>query len=163
MKKLMIAAAALVLATTGPLTASEADGTISIEINAGGYTEADVTDAISIFRSNCLPLGGEFWGDVTEVRAVVHEEHAPYRLAQGFKNTLTLRIKYADDPRYGPVSGTGVGMIAGHWLTYDLGGGPTPGYFADKKASQYLCGLSFSPKGDSLFINVPELSILDQD
>ena len=137
-------------------------GKTRIRIDVEGYSTEDVLQMIQIFRGNCLPLGGSFWSDVTEVHAELVQETADYRLARDFRTTLNLRLKYADDPVFGPTIGTQVGVMAGHTLSYDLGGGPTPGYFASKKISQYLCGLSFDPNGSSIFVDVPELSVLDR-
>lgn len=134
---------------------------VTVKLIAPGYTQADVEKAIGLFRRNCLPLGGEFWGDVIEIEATLAEETALYRQERGWKNSITLRVQYSDDPKFGPSIASGAGVLAGHSLFYILGGGDTPGFFASKRASQYLCGQSFSDRGDDLFTEVPELSFLD--
>lgn len=157
-----------VLSLAGTIIPATADtdilvGKTRITISMDGYSEEDVLTAIQAFRKSCQPLGGLFWSDVTEVHAHLRQETAPYRLERGFETTIHLRLEYADDPVFGPSYGTQVGTMAGHTLWYVLGGGPTPGYIAEKKASQYLCGLSFDPSGSSIFVEVPDLSILDRD
>lgn len=135
---------------------------VTVNLNAPGYTQADVDKAIDQFRRNCLPLGGEFWGDVTAIEATIGEETAVYRQARGWKNSLTLRLQYSEDPKSGPSLASGAGVLAGHSLFYILGGGETPGFFASKRSSQYLCGLSFNDAGDDMFVDVPELKFLDR-
>lgn len=135
---------------------------IKIDIKVAGYTEADVKVALDQFRRNCQPLGGEFWGDVTEVRVDVFKEFAPHRIARGWKNTMSLMIAYSDNPKFGPSFASGAGRLAGYTLHFDLGGGETPGFFASKRSSQYLCGLSYSDKGEDLFVAVPGLKFLDK-
>lgn len=133
-----------------------------MKLNAPGYTQADIDQAIDHFRRNCRPLGGEFWGDVTDIEATLEEETALYRQARGWKNSLTLRIQYSEDPKFGPAFASGAGVLAGHSLYYILGAGDAPGFFASKRSSQYLCGLSFNDAGDDLFVEVPELKFLDR-
>lgn len=135
---------------------------IKVDIKVPGYTEADAMVAIDIFRRNCRPLGAEFWSDVASVEVTISEEYAPYRQAHLWKNSIELRLKYSDDPQVGPAYASGAGVLAGHTLSYFLGGGEDPGFFVPKKSSQYLCGLSFSEKGDDLFVSVPALKFVDR-
>ncbi len=134
---------------------------IDIDIKAPGYTDADAMVAIDIFRRKCQPLGGEFWGDVTSIQVEISEESANYRRARGWKNSVWLRLNYSQDPKFGPSFASGAGVLAGHTLHYFLGGGETPGFFASKQSSQYLCGLSFA-EGKDIFVDVPEFKFLDR-
>lgn len=135
---------------------------IEMTISAEGYSEADATAALDTFRRNCRPLGYEFWSDVTNIKVEIVDELAPHRLARGWHANVHLALKYSDDPQVGPAFASGTGVLAGHTLHYDLGGGSTPGYLASKQSSQYLCGLSFNANGDDVFEGVPELKFLDR-
>lgn len=156
-KRLVLASAALF---AGWVVASAQE--MKIEIKVPGYTEADVNMAIDQFRQNCRPLGAEFWGDVKLVEATLEEERAPYRQALGWKNSLMLRLSYSNAPQHGPAYASGTGVLAGHSFYYFLGGGSAPGYLAGKRSAQYLCGLSFHPKGNDVFVPVPALKFLDR-
>ncbi len=107
-------------------------------------------------------MGHEFWSDVTEISVEIAEETADHRLARGWKNTLFLSLKYADNPQVGPAYASGTGVLAGHTLHYDIGGGETPGFLATKRSSQYLCGLPFNTNGNSIFVDVPQFKFLDR-
>lgn len=133
-----------------------------IDIRVPGYTEADAAVAIDLLRRNCQPLGGEFWGDVSAVQIEVFKEYAPHRLARGWQNTMTVMLTYAKEPKYGPSYASGAGVLAGHTLHFDLGGGETPGILVAKRSSQYLCGLAFDQRGDAIFVDVPEMKFLDR-
>lgn len=135
---------------------------IRVDIKVPGYTESDAMTAIDIFRRNCRPLGTEFWSDVTSIEVVIGEELAPYRQAHLWKNSIELRLKYSDQPQAGPSYASGLGVLSGHTLSYFLGGGDDPGFFAGKRSSQYLCGLSFAENGDDIFVSVPELKMVDR-
>ena len=161
MKKIVtgtIAALAVLVCTGLPALGGE----VRIEIDAEGYSEADAMVALEIFRRNCRPLGEEFWSDVTEARVDIRQETAPHRLARGWKADVHLSLKYSDEPQVGPSYASGAGILRGHTLHYNLGGGETPGFLATKQSSQYLCGLSFDDKGDDLFVPVPEFIFLDR-
>lgn len=143
--------------------ASVADAqAIDVKIKVPGYSEADALEAIDLFRQACRPLGGEFWGDVTAIAVTIDKEYADHRLALGWDNTLSLELSYSDDPQYGPASASGTGVLAGHTLHYDLGGGKKPGFLASKRSSQYLCGLPFDANGNDVFVGVPQLKVLDR-
>lgn len=150
----------MVIALATAQGAASAD--LNVKINVPGYTEKDAEAVIDLFRQNCRPLGDAFWSDVTKVEATFGEEYADYRQAHGWRNSLLLQLHYSEDPQDGPTVATGPGVLAGQTLYYVLGGGDEPGFFASKRASQYLCGLSFSGNGDDLFVSVPELGFLDR-
>lgn len=134
---------------------------VKIEIEGDGFSQADAQFVLEKFRRNCRPLGKEFWSDVTEVKFAIADETAEHRLARGWTMGVHLTLKYSDQPLVGPSFASGTGVLAGHTLHYDLGGGKTPGFLATKRSSQYLCGLSFDTKGNSLFVPVPEFEFLD--
>lgn len=158
----MLRAATLAVIATMAWHEAVAAQEINIEIKVPGYTEADAMVAIDIFRRNCRPLGAEFWSDVTSIEVTIEEEVAPYRQAHLWKNSVWLRLKYSDDPNIGPSYASGTGVLAGHTLHYHLGGGDDPGFFAGKRSSQYLCGLSFAENGDDIFVSVPQMKFIDR-
>lgn len=133
---------------------------ITIEHKVPGYTEADAMVAINLLRRNCLPLGNEFWPDVVQITATFEEEQAEQRKALGWVNSLLLQIRYSDEPSSGPGYASGVGVLAGQTLYFQLGGGNRPGFFVSKRSSQYLCGLSFDDNGADLFVDVPDLKFI---
>lgn len=135
---------------------------IKLDMRVPGYTEADATVAIDLLRRNCRPLGKEFWEDVVEITATFDEETADHRRAHGWQNSLLLQVRYADEPKYGPSYASGTGVLAGHTLYFNLGGGDRPGFFVSKRSSQYLCGLPFNDQGVDLFVDVPGMKFLDR-
>lgn len=135
---------------------------VAIEQKVPGYTEADAMIAINLLRRNCLPLGSEFWPDVAQITATFEQEQTEDRKALGWVNSLLLQIRYSEEPSSGPGYASGVGVLAGQTLFYRLGGGNRPGFFASKRSSQYLCGLSFDDSGADLFVDVPDLKFLDR-
>lgn len=143
-----------------PVSAASAD-TFTVSIEAPGYSEQDVRKAIDIFRSKCQPLGGEVWSDLTEVKAEIEVETARHRLDRGWTNTLHLALRYSETPLVGPVFDEEAGVLTGHVLHYDIGGGQSPGFLAGKRSSQFLCGLPIEG-GRDVFVSVPEFSFLDR-
>ncbi|MCQ1836223.1 hypothetical protein [Neorhizobium galegae] len=147
------------------LTSFAVAGTASAEqlqvtIKAGRITKADVVEAVRIFREKCRPLGDAAWEDVTKVEADVFEEYAGHRLKRGWKYTLHLAVHYADAPKVGPAFSEEAGVLSGHVLHYDLGGGQTPGFLAAKRSSQFLCGVPIDHKGSDVFVPVPQFAFL---
>lgn len=135
---------------------------LTVDIKSSKYSKEDAADIVAMFRRNCRPLGNEFWADVGEVNVSISDEYAEHRLARGWTTNIHLSIKYSDNPNTGPAYAAGTGVLAGHTLHYDLGGGSSPGYLATKRSSQYLCGLSISDDGSDVFEPVPEFSALDR-
>jgi hypothetical protein len=155
-------ATALAAALIASTLSARADD-ITVVVNVEGYSEADAITALNTFRQNCRPLGDQFWNDVTEARVEVDEETANHRLSRGWKANVHLALKYADNPQVGPATASEAGVLAGHTLHYDLGGGQTPGFLASKRSSQYLCGLAVDPNGGDVFASVPALKFLDRE
>lgn len=139
-----------------------ASAEIRINVKAAGYTNSDAITALDLFRRNCRPLGDEFWDDIVDAEVEITEETAPYRLQRGWKTNIHLALKYSETPLHGPSFASGAGVLAGHTLHYDIGGGLTPGFLASKRSSQYLCGLSYDDRGNDVFVPVPEFSSLDK-
>ncbi|MBP2558357.1 hypothetical protein J2857_001108 [Neorhizobium galegae] len=107
-------------------------------------------------------LGGRFnlMKLVTKVEADVFEEYAGHRLKRGWKYTLQLAVHYVDAPKVGPAFSEEAGVLSGHVLQYDLGGGQTPGFLAAKRSSQFLCGVPIDHKGSDVFVPVPQFAFL---
>lgn len=143
--------------TTGGQTAP-VDIVISDE--GGRLPRADVERAISEFRQICQPLGGAMWSDLRAINAEVFAESADYRLAKGWKTTIRLRLTVPDYPSKIPATSEQTGVIAGHVLYYYIGGGREPGFFASKRASQYLCGMRVTQVGADEFLRASEFGFL---
>ncbi|MBB6308940.1 zinc ribbon domain-containing protein [Xanthobacter tagetidis] len=120
----------------------------------------DVLRAIAAFREACRPLGGAMWADLTAVKARVQKEYAPHRLAKGWKTSIELELVVPDKPRLIPAYDERTGVIAGHHLWYDLGGGKEPGFFASKRVSQMLCGSPIDQNGNVTFAKAPGLAFI---
>lgn len=127
---------------------------------AGLMPREEVLRAVGIFQTNCVPLGGTMWSDLASVKAEVSREYAPFRLAKGWKTTITLSLAVPENPRRIPAFDRRAGVVAGHTLWYVLGGGNSPGYFASKRVSQMLCSAAIDEAGNDVFVSVPALSIL---
>lgn len=135
---------------------------IKLDLRVPGYTDADAEVAINLLRQNCRPLGDAFWGDITSIQVEVYKEFAPHRLARGWGKTMTVMLTYSRDPQYGPTYASGAGVLAGHTLHFDLGGGETPGMLIAKRSTQYLCGRAFDEQGNDIFVDVPGMKFLDR-
>lgn len=156
LRRILVALSLLTAATA--TQAAEMEVTVEAE---GGYSQADAEAALDILRDNCRPLGSEFWSDIETIELTIEEETAAYRMERGWKNSVHVRLKYSDDPQHGPAVASGIGVLAGHWLDFFLGGGDTPGIFVGKRVTQYLCGLSYTD-GSDVFVPVPELKFIDR-
>lgn len=121
---------------------------------------SDVEQAISEFRRICQPLGGAMWSDLQSANAEVFSEYVDYRLAKGWKTTILLKLTVPDRPIKIPELSTLTGVIAGHVLYYYIGGGREPGFFARKRASQYLCGMRVTQVGADEFMRASEFGFL---
>lgn len=145
-----------------PIDGSTQAQEITVDLRVPGYTKADAEVAIELLRRNCRPLGDAFWADVTGIKVEVYKEFAPHRLSRGWANTMTVMLTYSRDPQYGPSYASGAGVLAGHTLHFDLGGGETPGMLIAKRSTQYLCGLAFDQRGNDVFVDVPGMKFLDR-
>ena len=102
------------------------------------------------------------WSDIVEIHGDLAEEYAQFRLDRGWKATLHLQLRLPDKLRNIPEYNQETGVINGHTLHYHLGGGHTPGFFATKRVSQFLCGLRVDQKGADVFADVPEMAVLNR-
>lgn len=157
----MKAAIVLLVGALSFATCAHADDP-KISIKSEGYTRDDAIVAVEVFRRHCKPLGDQFWSDIEEVSVEIFDEYAPHRLEKGWKHTVHLALKYSDNPKSGPAYGEGTGVLAGHTLHYDIGAGITPGFFASKRSSKYLCGVPLEPTGSDVFTPVSEFKFLDR-
>lgn len=133
----------------------------SLVLSGDGYTREEVSRAIELFRQACKPLGDErYWSELVEIKVESGVEYAPHRLARGWSTGLHLALRIPDRPTRIPAHDDRTGVIAGHTLHYDLGGGKTPGFLSSKRVSQFLCGAPVSQEGSDTFKAVPALSIL---
>lgn len=141
---------------------AEADAAVEMTISDEGarLSRAEVERAISEFRRICQPLGGAMWSDIRAVSAEVFAESASYRLAKGWKTTIMLKLTVPDYPQKIPMTSEQTGVIAGHVLYYFIGGGREPGFFASKRASQYLCGMRVTQVGADEFLRASEFGFL---
>ena len=121
----ILSALLLAIAISAPLAHADS---ISLDLDTDSFTEGDVVRAVDVFKQICKPLSSEYWADVDYVEAVAAEEFAPHRTALGWKNSIHLSVKLADNPRLLPPVDEEIGVRAGHTLHYDLGAGHRPGH-----------------------------------
>ncbi len=157
MRKLALAFLVLLGASSTPVLSAEPP----LLIEGSGFSRDEVLRAIASFRKACRPLGDDYyWSELVEVRAETGIEFAPHRLARGWTTGLHLALRVPDRPTRIPTYDDSTGVIGGHTLHYDLGGGQTPGFLSSKRVSQFLCGAPVNQDGKNTFTNVPELGIL---
>src|SRR5688500_8965916 len=120
---------------------------VNVSIQGNALPREDVLRAVEVFKRNCSPLN-RYWADIEAINVAVREEFAAYRLAKGWKATIHVTIAVPDNPRLIPKADGRIGVIAGHTLHYNLGGGAEPGMFGSKRVSQMLCGMPISDRGD---------------
>lgn len=132
-----------------------------VVVSGSGYGRGEIDRAISLFRQACKPLGDErYWSELVEVKVETGTEYAPHRLERGWSTGLHLMLRVPDRPTRIPTYDDSTGVIVGHTLHYDLGGGKTPGFLASKRVSQFLCGAPVSQEGHNTFSSVPEMQFL---
>ncbi len=124
------------------------------------WSNETVLRAVAMFSVACKPLGGAMWDELESIEVEALPEFAEFRKDRGWKYTIFVRAKVPDSPSLIPASRADIGVIAGHTLHYDIGGGKSPGFFSTKRASNYLCGIKNYDTGDSLFVSVPGLKFL---
>lgn len=100
------------------------------------------------------------WSDLRAINAEIFTEYADYRLAKGWKTTILLTVTVPDKPKRIPVTSDKTGVISGQVLYYFIGGGREPGFFASKRASQYLCGMRVTQTGADEFLRAVEFGFL---
>lgn len=132
----------------------------TVDMRTDKVSREQVDQALAAFRAACVPLGGKYWGDVIEAKAVVQDTFAEYRQRKGWGAEIELSVKLPDDPKIMPAATDAYGVAAGHTLWYYLGGGDDPGVFAKKRVSQGLCGLRPNEDGADGFLRVPDLKVL---
>jgi hypothetical protein len=157
MRSAVLFASILILSAGSPTIGGESP----IVVSGSGYSREEVDRAITLFRQACKPLGDErYWSELVEVKVETGAEYAPHRLARGWSTGLHLMLRVPDRPTRIPTYDDSTGVIAGHTLHYDLGGGKTPGFLSSKRVSQFLCGAPVSQDGSESFKAVPGMSVL---
>jgi hypothetical protein len=131
-----------------------------ITSNTRLISEADVRKAYSEFMAFCTTLRRAS-GDIVRIEARAFDELAPNRQAKGWKASIHLSVTLKKNnlqslPTYHPATG----VVAGHTLHYYLGGGASPGVFASKRVSQFLCGMPVDDSGTDTFASLASLRFL---
>lgn len=155
-QSLLVVAAALLL---GAVSARAQTPPVDISITQNVLPRDDVAKAVDVFKRACSPLN-QYWADIKSIGVEVAPEVAEYRLEKGWNANIHITVKVPDDPRVIPKFDRRTGVIAGHTLHYDIGGGRDPGMFGGKRVSQMLCGMPISDRGADTFVRLPELSFL---
>jgi hypothetical protein len=132
---------------------------VSISIRGGSLSREDVLKAIEVFKDVCAPLN-RHWSDVKGMEVEAMGEYAPHRLAKGWTTGIFVRVKLPDKLSSLPNYDDRVGVISGHTLHYNLGGGSDPGIFGSKRVSQLLCGMPIGDSGQDTFKSIPALRFL---
>lgn len=157
MRSAVLFASLLILSAGSPVLGGEPP----VVVSGSGYSREEIDHAIALFRRACKPLGDErYWSELVEIEVETKVEFAPHRLARGWATWFHLMLRVPDRPTRIPTYDDSTGIIAGHTLHYDLGGGKTPGFLSSKRVSQFLCGAPVSQEGHDTFKAVPEMSIL---
>ncbi|WP_332117254.1 hypothetical protein [Azorhizobium caulinodans] len=151
----LLAILALLLGPTAAVSETR-----KVEFKTSGFAQADFDKALEAFRTLCKPLGTSGWSDVVEVQGEFFDEYAAHRRAKGWTKTLSLRIKLANPPLKLPASDDRVGVVGGHVLYFDIGGGKEPGVFSSKRVSQFVCGFPISAQGSDVFTPDPAFAFL---
>lgn len=153
-----VAIAILLIVSGG---SSALGGEPPVIVSGSGFSRGEVDRAIALFRQACKPLGDErYWSELIDVKVQTGAEYAPHRLERGWVTGLHLMLRVPDRPTRIPTYDDSIGVIAGHTLHYDLGGGMTPGFLSSKRVSQFLCGADVNQEGRDTFTSVPEMRIL---
>ncbi|WCJ63098.1 hypothetical protein [Agrobacterium tumefaciens] len=149
---------------TGLLSFSslKAEPLVNIEMKTDAYSEADVKKAMEIFWDNCKPLSTIYFTDIVSVSLTASDEFTQYRMNRGWKHSIHLAIKMSDNPVKMPASDNEIGVMAGHTLHYDLGGGQDSGFFASKRVSQKVCGLKARNDGVDAFRKIRAFDFLKE-
>lgn len=132
---------------------------VAIKMQSSLVARDAVEKAVAAFKEACSPLN-EHWRDVKEIRVDVTDEFADHRLKRGWKAYVHVAVRLSEDPATLPAANDQAGVVAGHTLHYDLGGGSEPGMLGSKRASQMLCGMPISNSGADTFKAVPAMDVL---
>lgn len=127
---------------------------------AFSYTQDQIDEAVLQLRYVCQPLGGAMWNDLRDIETVVDENPPDHYKRKGWKKSITLRVRVADDPTFIPKSSPLTGAIPGHRLYFGIGGGKNPGVFASKSVTKFLCGFPGEHNGNDVFVPIPNLKFL---
>lgn len=157
-----IARAGIVASVTLLVATACLAGDMKVSVETPEFDKAKAPAIIEAFKDACRPLGSDYWDDIEEVSLEVKKEVVSDRQSRGWTTSFHLALKYSEHPTHGPAFAPGIGVLAGHTLHYQLGGGKKPGYLAIKRSSQYLCGLPSSENGNDVFKAVPAFMLLDQ-
>lgn len=157
MRSAVLFAFLLILSGGSPIIGGEPP----LVMSGNGYSREEVDHAIALFRQSCKPLGDEpYWSELVEIKVDTGVEFAPHRLERGWSTEFHLMLRVPDRPTRIPTFDDSIGIIAGHTLHYDLGGGKTPGFLSSKRVSQFLCGGPVNQDGRNTFTSVPAMSVL---
>lgn len=119
-----------------------------IEIQGSEYDADLIAQIVTDFLAEC-PRLKKGVTDIRTIKVKTSSEYAEHRLKRGWKTNIHISIALPDKLDALPAFDDRVGVIAGHTLHYDIGGGKTPGFLGQKLVSHFLCDMKLMQGSDS--------------